>query len=282
MSSMSISPEALAEFIHINCSHEYGMKVIDKLETALIQRNYTVQTIYDVIEALNELRPTLKKLEVITFILDAALVIGSITTVISAGSAGYAGTVINGAHCLIKNNISNRKVKLVREAMIEDKRHRDSLDAVLRQQGLELPSEGLEFQAEIGIIHKIFSAVSAYITGDSIDWIKHLEDIGVVGIVPLPAQQNTTAQSDQLNGSLSDIFKIIMKAISYLAKFVGKKLQTFLMIINAIISFLSKCSKVDKKNHPSADLLDTYVPELMRDAGIMQELLESLIRNYRL
>ena len=281
MSSMSISPEALAEFIHINCSHEYGMEVIDKLETALIQRNLTVGTIYDVIEALNELQPTLNKSEMITYILDAALVIAAIIigSPIFAGIASFAGTVITGAHPLFKNIASNKNVKLVQEAMIEDKRHRDSLNAVLRQQGLELPSEGLEFRTKIGIMHEIFSAISAYITGNRIDWIKHLENIGVVEIVPLPAQQNTTAQSDQ---SQSDIFKIIMKAISYLAKFIGKKFQKYFKIINAIISLIIKCSKVDKESHPSADLLNTYLPELMHDAGMMYELLEKLIRNYGL
>ena len=103
----------------------------------------------------------------ITFILETALVIGTITTVISAGSASYVETAITGTHCLIKNKISNRNIKLIREAMIEDRRHRDSLDSVLWQQGLELLSEGLEFKTEIGIMHKIFSAVSAYIIGDS-------------------------------------------------------------------------------------------------------------------
>ena len=286
MSSISISPEALAEFIHINCSPEYGKEVIDKLKTALKHRNYTVQIIYDVIEALNEIQPTLNKLEMITYILDTALVIATIATVISTGSAGYAGTVITGAHCLIKNNVSNRKVKRVREAMIEDKKHRDSLDTVLRQQGLELPFEGLEFRAEIGIIHKIFSAISAYITGDSIDWIKHLENIGVVGIVPsVPssAQQNTTAQSDKSKYSLSEVFKTLTKDISYLQRFAGKKFQKVFQSINAIISLLCNCSNIDSDGHPTAGLLETRcIPELMHDAGMMQELLESLIRNYRL
>ena len=117
----------------------------------------------------------------------------------------------------------------------------------------------------------------------SIDWIKLLENIGVLEIIPLPAQQNTTAQSDQLNGSLSDTYiQDNYESHQLPCKICGEKIQTFLMIINAIISFLSKCSKVDKKNHPSADLLNTYVPELMHNAGIMQELLESLIRNCRL
>ena len=164
--------------------------------------------------------------------------------------------------------------------MIEDKRHHDSLDTVLCQQELELPTEGLEFQAEIGIIHKIFSAVSDYITGGSIDWINHLEDIGGV------AGNSTIASSTKYYCTIRPIklltIRIIMKAISYLAKFVEKIIQKLLMIINAIISLFIKCLKVDMKSHPSADLLNTYMPELIRDTGIMQELLESLIRNYRL
>ena len=280
MSSEPISPEALAEFIHVNCTHEYGMKVINKLDTMLVQRDITIQTIYEVIEDLNRLQSMVNKVQIITFILDTALAIGSIASVFSATSAGYAGVVITGAHCVINNTTSNSKVKYIREAMIEDKRHRDELQTILRQQELELPFEAIEFKAETGKIHEIVAAISKYITGDNIDWIKHLENIGILGIIPtvnLAAQQDTTAQSDQSKCSLSDAFKAIMKAIKVMKGFSGKKLNKFFLTIETIISMLCNCSNVNSGCNPTAELLETrYVPELMNDAVMMQELLEKL------
>lgn len=281
MSSMSISPEALAEFIHLNCTREYGMEVMERLETALIQRDYTMQTIYEVIEVLNGLQPMLNKLQIVTYILDAVLAIGCI----AAASAGYAGIAITGAHCVIKNNVCNRKIKLVQEAMMEDKTHRDSLEAVLRHQGLTLPFGGIEFKAEMNKIHEICLAIAKYVTGNRIDWIKHLEKIGIVGITPVVAspQQNSTAQPDQSKCSISDIFKMLIKAINYLQGFAGKRFQQAFLTIKAIVTLLCDCSNDDGECHPTAGLLVTRcVPELMHDAAIMQELLEKLVRNYKL
>ena len=283
MSSRSISLEALAEFIHLNCTREYGMEVIDKLETALIQRNYTIQIIYDVVEALNGLQPMFNKFQVITFILDAALAIGAIASLFSGTSAGYAGVVIAEAQCMIKNSVSNGKIKHIREAMIEDKKHRDRLESLLRQQDIPLPFEALEFKAELGTIHEIILAILKFVTGDSIDWIKHMENLGIVGItpvVPTSAKQNTT-EPDKSSCSLSSIFKTLMKATDYLQKFVGKKLQKVFLTIKTIISLFCNCLKLDSKHHPTADILETrVVPELMQDVVMMQELQEKLIRNY--
>ena len=280
MSSRSISLEALAEFIHLNCTREYGMEVIDKLETALIQRNYTIQIIYDVVEALNGLQPMFNKFQVITFILDAALAIGAIASLFSGTSAGV---VIAEAQCMIKNGVSNGKIKHIREAMIEDKKHRDRLESLLRQQDIPLPFEALEFKAELGTIHEIISAILKFVTGDSIDWIKHMENLGIVGItpvVPTSAKQNTT-EPDKSSCSLSSIFKTLMKATDYLQKFVGKKLQKVFLTIKTIISLFCNCLKLDSKHHPTADILETrVVPELMQDVVMMQELQEKLIRNY--
>ena len=285
MSSRSISPEALAEFIHRNCTCEYGMEVIDKLETALIQRDYTIQTVYDVVEALNGYQPMLNKFQIITFILDAALAIGAIASMFSATSAGYAGAVITEAHSVIHNIVSNGKVKHVRDAMMEDKKHRDRLESLLRQQDIPLPFEAIEFKAELGTIHEIILAILKYATGDSIDWIKHMENLGIVGIIPVvpsSAKQNTT-EPDKSNCSLSGIFKMLMKATDYLQRFVGKKLKKVFLVIKAIISLFSKCIKLDSEHHPTTDILETrVVPELMHDAEVMQELLEELIRNYKL
>lgn len=285
MSSRSISPEALAEFIHLNCTREYGMEVIDKLEAALKKRDYTIQTIYDVIDALNGLQPTVNKLQVITFILDAALAIGTIASMFSPTSAGYSGIIITQAQCMIKNSVCNGKVKHVREAMVEDKKHRDRLESLLRQQEIPLSFEVTEFKAELGTVHEIILAISKCATGNSIDWIKHMENLGVVGItlaVPSSAKQNTD-ETDKSNYSLSDILKTLMKAIDYLERFVGERLQKVFLSIKAIISLLCNCSKVDSEHHPTADLLETrLVPELMHDAVMLQELQEELIRNYKL
>ena len=286
MSSVSISPEALAEFIHVNCSHEYGMKVIDKLDTALLQRDITMQTIYEVIEALNGFQPILNKVQMITFILDAALAIGSIVSIFSATSAGYAGVVITGTHCIINNAVCNSKVKHIREAMMEDKRHRDDLETLLRHQELTLPFEAIEFKAEMGKIHEVVAAISKYITGGNMDWIKHLENIGILGITPTvtsPVQKDSTTQSDQSKCSLSDAFKTLMKAIEVMKGFAGKKLGKLFLTIETIISMLCNCSTANSEYHPTADFLETrYVPELMHDAAMMQELQEKLIRHYEL
>ena len=285
MSSRPISPEALAEFLHLNCTREYSMEVIDKLETALIQRNYTIQIVYDVVEALNRLQPMLNKFQIITFILDATLAIGTIASMFSTTYAGYAGVVITEAHSFIHNSVSNGKVKHVRDAMMEDKKHRDRLESLLRQQDISLPFEAIEFKAELGTIHEIILAILKYATGDSIDWIKHMENLGIVGIVPVvpsSAKQNTT-EPDKSNCSLSGIFKTIMKATDYLQRFAGKKLKKVFSTIKTIISLFCKCIKLDSEHHPTADILETrVVPELMHDAVMMQELLEKLIRNYKL
>ena len=286
MSSITISPEALAEFIHVNCSHEFGMKVIDKLDTALFQRDITMQTIYKVIEELNQLQPTLNKVQMITFILDAALAIGTIVSIFSAASAGYAGVVITGAHYIINNAACNSKVKHVREAMMEDKKHRDNLEDLLRQQELTLPFQTIEFKAEMGKVHEAVAAISKYVTGGNIDWIKHLENIGILGITPTvtsPAKQDTTAQSDQSKCSLSDAFKTLTKAIEVLKAFAGKKFNKVFLTIETIISMLCNCSTANSDCHPTAGLLETrYVPELMHDAEMMLELKEELIRYYKL
>ena len=128
---MLISTEALAEFIHVNCSHEYAMKVIDQLDATVLQRNITIDKIYEVIEELNELQPKLNKFQIITYILETALAIGCIASAIGTTSAGYAGVVATGAYNLTHNHACNRKVKNVREAMNEDNRHRDKLQALL-------------------------------------------------------------------------------------------------------------------------------------------------------
>ena len=89
---MLTSTEAFAEFIHINCSHEYAMKVIDQLDATVVQRNITIDKIYyEVIEELNELQPKLNKFQIITYILETALAIGCIASAIGTTSAGYAG-----------------------------------------------------------------------------------------------------------------------------------------------------------------------------------------------
>lgn len=287
MSSRSICPKALAEFIHVNCTYEYGLEVVEKLDTALVQRNYTMQTIYDVIETLNRLQPMLNTFQIITLILDAVVTIGTIMSVFNAASAGYTGIVVTEGFCFIKNNACNPKVKKVREAMMEDKKHLDSLQALLRQQELMLPFEGIEFKADVGTIHEISSAISKYITGDTIDWIKHLENIGIIGITPVApsTQQNTTTQSDldQSKWSLPDASKVIMKTINYLKGFGGKKFEKIFTTITAIISLFCDCLNVSSECHPSAELIETrYVPELMDEAVIMQELLEELIRKYKL
>ena len=286
MSSVSISPEALAEFIHVNCSHEFGLKVIDKLDTALVQRDITMQTIYEAIEKLNGVQPTLNKVQMITFILDSALAIGSIVSIFSAASAGYAGVVITGAHCVINNAVCNSKVKPIRDAMMEDKKHRDNLENLLRQQGLTLPFEAIEFKAEMGKIHEAVAAISKYITGGNMDWIKHLENIGILGITPTvtsPIKRDTTAQSDQSKCSFSDAIKTLTKAIEVLKAFAGKKLNKVFLTIETIISMLCNCSTANSDCHPTAEVLETrYVPELMHDAEMMSELKEELIRHYKL
>lgn len=279
MSSVAISNEALADFINVNCAQEYRLRVVDKLGAALVQRNITIDTIYGVIEALNELQPKLNKLQIIACIFDAVL---AIVSEFSGIAATCVGAVITGIHHLIKNNRWNGQIKQVRKAMIEDKRHRDSLQALLRQQWLELPSfELIEFKAETNIIHKIFSAISAYITGNNIEWVKHLENFGVIGIVPVdpsPAQKDMTKQSQY---SLSDIFQMLTKGIDYLLGLVGpeKKVKQTFSAIKVVISLFHNCSKTTSESHPTINLLETkYIPELMHDAVMMQELQEKLLR----
>ena len=89
----------------------------------------------------------LNKLEVVELILGTVLAIGGTASVVS----GYTGVAVTGAHQLIKNITSNRILKSVREAMVEDKRHREDLQALLRQQGHILPYETIEFKAEMGL-----------------------------------------------------------------------------------------------------------------------------------
>ena len=280
--STPISTEALAEFIHVNCSREYAMKVIDQLDATVIQRNITIDKIYEVIEKLNELQPMLSTLQIITYILDAVLAIAS--AIFGAKFIGFVGGfVITGAYKLVHNSACNRKVMDVREAMIEDKRHRDKLQALLRQQDLMLPFEGIEFKAEMNIIREIVAAISKFVNSDS-GWIKHLENIGILGITPaLPsgAQLDTT---DKSKFSISKILKIIMKSINALKGLVGNKYSKNFSAIKAIISMFSNFpSAFSLSRHPTASLLEaSYVPELMHDVVMMQDLLEKLVRNYGL
>jgi len=282
--SSSISIEAVAEFIHVNCTREYRIEVVDKLETALLQRNCTIQTIYDEIEALNRLQSMVNKFQLITIILDAVLTIGNIASMFGAiPSIAFNAIppITTGAHYFLKNIACNSKVKPVREAMMEDKKHRDNLQALLRQQDLTLPFEVIEFKSKTGIIHKVFSAISMYITGDSVDWVKHLENFGVVEIIPVApplTEQNATTQPKSF---LSNAFKMIKKAVNFLQGLMGEKCKKIFAVINAIISLFCKC--LNCEGNLTADLLEAiYIPELMKDTVVMQELLEKLIGNYRL
>ena len=123
--------------------------------------------------------------------------------------------------------------------------------------------------------------------GNSIDWITHLENIGILGITPAllsGAQLDTTTQPDESKCSLSGVFKTIMKAIDALKGTARNKCSKVFSRIKIIISMLSNClNTYGVCRHPTAGLHEArYVPELMHDVVMMQELLEKLIRNYGL
>ena len=150
-----------------------------------------------------------------------------------------------------------------------------------------LPFEGIKFRTETSTVREIVAGISKYAMGNSIDWITHLENIGILGITPaLPSgvQLDATTQPDESKCSLSGVFKTIMKAIDALKGTARNKCSKVFSTIKTIISMLSNClNTYSVCCHPTAGLLETrYVPELMHNVVLMQELLEKLIRNYGL
>lgn len=290
--SSTILGERLAELMRINqCTREYTEQVVASLERALRQRDNTMQAMFDVIDELNKLQPTLNTMNVITFILDAAFTTFGMLSVIGGVAGGCATGVISGANYIIKNNLCNRVIKKLRNAMIEDKRERDNLQLLLHQViGCALP-DLIEFEAEMGVVHKVFLAISKYVTGDRIDWIKHLENIGIVGIIPVvPSSQRQIVEPQDTTTRSSNwrlIFEMVMKSIKFfkgiLEKIpvVGPCLVAIEKIIRLFYQIWNKSEKwldvFSAKCHPTSEILETsYVPELMRDTEIMLTLLEKL------
>ena len=254
-----------------------------------------MQTIFEVIDELNKLQPKLNILQIATFLLDAAFTIGYLASLFGAVVGCAAGpSVIAGANYVIKNNICNRVIRKRRDAMMEDKRERDNLQTLLRQElGCALP-DVIEFESKRDGVHEVFLFISKYVTKDCIDWIKHLENIGIVGIIPVvpssPQQATQDATTQPSNKWIKFAFTIIMKSISVIKKIplVGK---VIVVVIEKIVHLLYhlwgalvKCTNAaHAKCHPTSVILETsYVPELMRDTEIMLVLLERLKRNYEL
>ena len=292
--SSRIQGEALAELMRVNCTREYAELVVGTLERALRQRDNTMQTIFEVIDELNKLQPKLNILQIATFLLDAAFTIGYLASLFGTVVGCAAGpSVIAGAKYVIKNNICNRVIRKLRDAMMEDKRARDNLQTLLHQElGCALP-DVIEFESKRDGVHEVFLFISKYVTKDCIDWIKHLENIGIVGIIPVgPSSSQQAATQDATtqpsNKWIKYAFGIIMKSISaikILPFVVGK---TFVVVIEKIVHLLYhlwgtlvKCSNaVLAKCHPTSKILETsYVPELMHDTEIMLTLLEKLKKN---